>query len=121
MPRFVVLIHDDPVLHWDFMLEKEALLRTWRLARPPDETGAIDAEQLADHRLAYLDYEGPVSGDRGTVHRFDRGEYTVIEESGDHVVVELSGSRLQGRAVIEQRGPGESWEYRFTPGRRGTR
>jgi hypothetical protein len=115
MPRFVVLIHDYPILHWDFMLEKEAILRTWRLARPPDETGPIDAEALADHRLDYLDYEGPVSGDRGAVRRFDRGGYALIAETADRVEVELTGTMLQGRTVIERTGRSEAWEYRFAP------
>jgi hypothetical protein len=115
MPRFVVLIHDSPVLHWDFMLEKEAILRTWRLARAPDETGPIDADALADHRLIYLDYEGPVSGNRGAVRRFDRGEYALIDETADRVEVELTGTMLRGRAVIERSGRGEAWELRFDP------
>jgi hypothetical protein len=113
MPRFVVLIHDYPMQHWDFMLEKEASLRTWRLARPPAEAGAIDAEALADHRLPYLHYEGPVSGDRGAVRRFDRGEYALIAETADRVEVELTGTMLHGRAVLERTDRGDLWQYRF--------
>ena len=115
MARFAVLIHDYPVLHWDLMLEKEATLRTWRLARPPAETGPIDAEPLPDHRLAYLDYEGPVSGDRGNVRRFDRGDYLSREETVDRVVVELNGAVLRGEAVVERHGPTGTWMYSFTP------
>src|SRR5262249_60311740 len=90
MRRFVVLIHNHPALHWDLMLEKQAALRTWRLARPPDAAGSIHAEELPDHRQAYLDYEGPVSGDRGAVRRLARGEFTGVEESGTRRVVTLS-------------------------------
>jgi hypothetical protein len=113
MPRFVVLIHDYPGLHWDFMLEKEAILRTWRLARSPDATGTTDAEPLADHRLAYLDYEGPVSGNRGSVRRFDRGEYALVEETPHRIEVRLEGTVLSGRAVIEQRNSIEPWAFQF--------
>ena len=35
MPRFVILEHDYPELHWDLMLETAGALRTWRLLRPP--------------------------------------------------------------------------------------
>ena len=42
----------------------------------------MDAEVLPDHRLAYLDYEGPISGDRGSVTRWDRGTYDVEHQSG---------------------------------------
>ena len=64
MPRFVILEHDHPVLHWDLMLEAGDVLQTWRLANPPTPGCAIDATALPDHRLTYLDYEGPVSGNR---------------------------------------------------------
>ena len=35
MPRFVILEHDHPRLHWDLMLQTGDALRTWRLASPP--------------------------------------------------------------------------------------
>jgi hypothetical protein len=113
MPRFVVLIHDHPSLHWDLMLEKEAGLRTWRLERPPTERRSIAAESLAIHRLAYLDYEGPVGGNRGSVCRFDRGEYTLVEETVDRLEVDLKGTVLMGKAVLERKGPGGGWTFAF--------
>jgi len=94
------------------MLEKEASLRTWRLDREVDVGGIIDATPLADHRLAYLDYEGPVSGDRGNVVRWDHGGYQVLAESPRRLEVILQGNRLQGRAVLvlrEQRGWSFEW------------
>src|SRR5262245_49844371 len=115
MPRFVVLIHDYPQPHWDFMLEKEARLRTWRLDRAPDGAGPIKAAPLADHRLEYLDYEGPVSGNRGSVRRFDRGEYTFIEEAGERLEVELKGKALHGKAVIEMQGSPCGSTFVFEP------
>jgi hypothetical protein len=115
VPRFVVLIHDYPALHWDLMLEKEAALRTWRLDRPPGEAGSIAAEPLADHRLAYLDYEGPVSGNRGTVRRFDRGDYGLIRETAARQEVKLEGTVLRGRAVIERRESSDCWTFTFEP------
>ena len=114
MPRYVILTHDHPHLHWDFMLENEAVLRTWRLARAPDEAGPIDAKALADHRLAYLDYEGPVSGNRGSVRRFDRGEYVLVREIVDRLEIQLEGTILQGRALIERK-VSAGWKYEFTP------
>jgi hypothetical protein len=102
MPRFVVLTHDHPTLHWDFMLEHEGVLRTWRLAQPPDTQGAICAEALPDHRLAYLDYEGPVSGDRGTVERWDAGTYNTLEWASNRVVVDLAGKKLAGVAPLRR-------------------
>ena len=115
MPRFVILTHNHPELHWDFMLENEAVLRTWRLARPPAEAGLILAEAIADHRMAYLDYEGAVSGDRGTVAAFDRGEYSLLGEAANCVEVELRGARLRGRACLKRLSEPARWEFQFTP------
>jgi len=103
MPRFVILTHDHPFPHWDFMLEQKDSLWTWRLLGPPDSAGPIPAEPLPNHRLAYLDYEGSVSGNRGTVSRWDTGTYDLVEErSAAHpggIVVRLRGERLRGTAV----------------------
>src|ERR1700704_4821039 len=94
MPRFVILEHDHPVLHWDLMLEAGTALRTWRLARAPSAPGeVIDALALPDHRLFYLDYEGPVSGGRGVVKRWDAGEYEPMPLSAaEELCVRLHGT-----------------------------
>ncbi len=101
MPRFVVLTHDHPFLHWDLMLEQADALRTWRLKQPPDTQGPIAAEALPDHRLAYLDYEGPVSGDRGTVTRWDAGTYEMLESTSNRIVVHFAGKKLVGVAPLK--------------------
>jgi hypothetical protein len=113
MPRFVVLEHDHPYLHWDFMLEDGDALRTWRLAKPPQAAARISAQRLADHRLQYLDYEGPVSGDRGSVRRWDRGEYTVKSEQPPMLELALQGAKLRGSALLNET-PGEA-TFQFTP------
>jgi hypothetical protein len=98
--RFVILTHDHPMLHWDLMLEEAESLRTWRLLSEPNSTNPIPAEALPAHRKHYLTYEGPVSGDRGTVTHWDSGTYVPLSASGEHLRVGLEGSRLRG--VIEQ-------------------
>lgn len=113
MPRFVILTHDYPVPHWDFMLEKEAALRTWRLTEPPDRAAEVGATPLPDHRLLYLDYEGPVSGNRGNVTRWEHGEYAWTVEADGHVEVVLEGTRLKGRADLRRTPEGE-WRFSFT-------
>ncbi|RLS73211.1 MAG: hypothetical protein DWI01_03100 [Planctomycetota bacterium] len=81
MPRrFVILEHDHPFLHWDLLLEEECSARTWRLLRKPCLGEPIAAEPLPDHRLMYLDYEGVVSGDRGSVKRFLAGTYQPMSD-----------------------------------------
>jgi hypothetical protein len=103
MPRFVILEHDYPKLHWDLMLEAGAALKTWRLAKPPETRGEnIEAVPLPEHRLDYLDYEGPVSGARGNVKRWDGGTYELLADDASHAVrVLLHGQRVQGAAAIE--------------------
>ncbi len=49
---------------------------------------------------AYLDDEGPISGDRGTVSRWDIGEYETLEDRPERLVVQLRGSRLVGTATL---------------------
>src|SRR5436190_1089194 len=106
MPRFVILQHDHPFPHHDLMLEAGAVLRTWRLHGFPHED-EVRAEPLGDHRLAYLDYEGPVSGGRGRVRREEAGEYTLLADQPDLVRIELIGRRLRG--VLELRRQGHDW------------
>ena len=57
MPRFVILEHDHPVVHWDLMLEAGEALRTWRLAAPPGKAAITSAtgqigflQQLTDNK-----------------------------------------------------------------------
>src|ERR1700722_11548052 len=102
MARFVVLTHDHPKLHWDFMLEHEGALRTWRLASPPDTDCPIYVERLGDHRIAYLDYEGPVSRNRGNVQRWDAGTYETVESTRHRVTVDLAGEKLAGVISLRQ-------------------
>ena len=105
MPRYVVLRHECPPdyarpSHWDLMLEVGDGLRTWAIPLEPSPGASMIAEALGDHRLEYLDYEGPVSRDRGSVARWDRGTYRVERESNEELVVLLAGERLCGRATL---------------------
>lgn len=74
--RFVVLHHTgvaEP--HYDVMVETSPglLLSTWRAPNWPPRDGDVWT-RLEDHRRAYLDYEGPISGGRGEVRRVAAGE-----------------------------------------------
>lgn len=109
--RFVILTHDHPFLHWDLMLEGEDALRTWRLLKEPAAATASPAERLADHRTAYLDYEGPVSGGRGTVTRWDQGSYEIVSETDDALRTTLYGERFQGRATLTVGPSGMVWTF----------
>ncbi|HYV34210.1 MAG TPA: DNA polymerase ligase N-terminal domain-containing protein [Gemmataceae bacterium] len=111
MSRYVILQHDHPFLHWDFMLEAGPALRTWRLASPPSVGVVIEATAIGDHRIAYLDYEGPLTGNRGAVVRWDFGEFEKMEQSEQRWVVRLHGMRLSGTATLER--AADDWTLRF--------
>jgi hypothetical protein len=112
MPRFVILEHDHPVLHWDLMLEAGEVLRTWRLAEPPVPRKSVAAEPTWDHRRVYLEYEGPISGDRGQVQRWEDGTFAWVCEEKNRLVVRLEGRRLQGLLHLFQVQDG-TWKARF--------
>jgi hypothetical protein len=108
MPRFAILAHDHPFPHWDLLLEAGTVCRTWRLMDIVDSMNDVEAEEMFDHRWVYLDYEGPVSGDRGTVTRWDRGMYEWREQQDDLCEVKLSGARWQGTIRLS-RVEGNRW------------
>ena len=84
------------------MLEMQGVLRTWALDDPL--TGAVPittkAQPLADHRLAFLEFEGPLGHDRGAVRQVERGLYKLFGEDTDYVRFRLSGRNLAGMVEI---------------------
>lgn len=108
--QFVILEHDHPVLHWDFMLEREGALKTWRLSHEPIPGREIRAEPIADHRIEYLDYEGPVSGNRGSVKRWDKGTYKLEASEAETLTLKLDGSRFSGVVVVS----GGTFSFSYT-------
>ena len=122
MPRFVLLEHSLPPgrprgLHWDFMLELGQTLRTWALPSVPAPGEPMECDSLADHRADYLDYEGPVSGDRGSVRRIDAGVFELLADTPAGLQIALHGAVLQGLvrltplATQDQR-----WSFEFVAG-----
>jgi hypothetical protein len=121
MPRFVILRHEgrdpeQPSVHWDLMLESGAILRTWALAAFPTAGESTAAEQLPDHRLHYLDYEGPISGNRGTVTRWDRGTFEPVSESPTEFAIAIAGQTLHGRVALLRSATALSrWQFLYLP------
>lgn len=116
MPRFVLLEHRWNGVHWDLMLETGGSLRTWAIDAPIETGVELPARALPDHRSIYLDYEGPISGDRGTVRRVDSGSYEAIDWREDLVRVRLEGRQLVGVAELRPSGTnpggGSRWSLR---------
>lgn len=98
--RFALLEHSWGGVHWDFLLERGQALRTWALDGVPAPGVDRLARPLPDHRLVYLHYEGPISGDRGSVRRVDGGEYEEVEWGEGRIRVRLRGRQLVGEALL---------------------
>lgn len=112
--RFVFLRHEMPPgshrpSHWDLLCESGEALRTWACYGLLEPGVRVDVEPLDDHRLAYLDYEGPIAGDRGNVWRFDRGTWTCLHESSDLIHLRLDGAHLHGEVEIARSPTDQRW------------
>jgi DNA polymerase Ligase (LigD) len=115
--RYVILFHQTPAGyprgdHWDFMLEVAGTLRTWALENEPGPQREIAAELLADHRIEYLTYEGPISGGRGLVTRWDGGTYEPLEPSATQWRIVLAGDKLRCEVCLEA-GDAQRWSVSF--------
>lgn len=102
MKRYVVLAHDWPSPHYDLMLEEEGVLKTWRIPQWP-LAPAQQGEALPDHRLLYLEYEGKIENNRGTVKRVGSGNYQTLERKQHQWAVSLTGSTT-GMLIIHYTG-----------------
>lgn len=132
MPRFVLLLHECPngiprSTHCDLMLETDESLETWALGQLPSDwhslstpkdsiqlasTNSVAAERIAEHRKAYLDYEGPVSGERGNVRKLDAGSFCNCQTPFSY---ELKGQKIKGKIELRQTTDAHQWQLKFTP------
>jgi hypothetical protein len=117
MPRYVILQHIMPPhagreSHFDLMLEDNGKLITWAIGDLPCAGLQTTATKLPDHRLAYLDYAGPVSGDRGEVRRIDAGDYATRQWSEAVATFELRSTTCSLLCELRHRS-GEQWTAEF--------
>jgi hypothetical protein len=108
MKKFVVLWHEigpsdtlERGSHFDLMIDCGVSLRTWALERwPPDVQRPSRVLRLPDHRPAYLTYEGPISGNRGTVRRVDAGTCQVMIDAANETLLRIVSPRFDGSLTI---------------------
>ncbi len=117
--QFVVLEHRVPpgeswTDHWDVMFESPGGLLTWASPSFPAESASWEVKPLPVHRAIYLDYEGPISGNRGCVRRLDRGRFRTQDRQVQAIVLELDGHLLRGRLKIEI-GPDRCVRFTWMP------
>lgn len=120
------------------MLEAGETLRTWALAQlprdwqavqrrtaakhphcpPAAESNSVAAAQLGNHRLEYLEFEGQLSGHRGTVFRVAAGTYVSEIESPEYWQVTLAGDELSGQTALK-RSSADGGKWLLETGRSG--
>jgi len=101
----VFLLHQMPpdsgrVDHWDLMFENRDALVTFASPALLNENSEFKVDHLADHRLAYLDYEGPISGGRGAVNRLDQGRFEVESQTSKELILQIFGQKFCGALTI---------------------
>jgi hypothetical protein len=96
--------------HFDLMFETlpGSMLATWRAQRWPIER-TTPLVRLRDHRRLYLEYEGDLSDQRGTVYRVAEGNCEVeIGENSRWTIRLLTGASPQ--VLTFRLINGERWE-----------
>lgn len=101
--RYVLLKHDWPAVHYDLVVERGESLATWAFSDLPGP-GAATAIELPPHRIEYLDYEGAVTGGRGTVRRIDRGRCDIAETPAGSLTIRLRGELFRGTLRLSRTG-----------------
>ena len=117
-------LHGERGDHFDFMVSPPGfgLLWTWAIPDNPlskpliSQTQPLECsvERLPDHRRVYLDYEGPISGDRGEVCQVARGSYEVVSWTDNQVELRIQLDRstdceLQFLITLRQRQRSQDW------------
>lgn len=112
--RFVVLLHTGHgEEHWDLMLSTGEALATWQSPTDPAclRSGqSLVCTRLAEHRSAYLEFEGPIAGERGRVRRVAEGTWRAMQTSDVRWEFELAGMDISGVFVLERQAePADRW------------
>lgn len=116
--RFAVLWHSFPQPHWDWMFEQGGKLTTFRSS--PNCLEALQSgipqiwTLLPAHRRQYLDYEGPVSGNRGEVKRVLGGICLWLEETDQAIRLELNSPDFSGYLFLQTSTQPTQWEARWS-------
>ncbi|MBT8484254.1 MAG: hypothetical protein HKO59_14135 [Phycisphaerales bacterium] len=72
----------------------------------------LPAVRIADHRARYLDYEGPIDADRGSVRRLARGSASVIGDPDSSAwAIDVHWLSASQKLALE-RIDGDRWQIR---------
>jgi DNA ligase D-like protein (predicted 3'-phosphoesterase) len=112
VPRFVVQLHDATTLHYDLRLELGGVMRSWAVPKGPSLDPAVKrlAVAVADHTVQDVPFEGvyeDAARGSGAVIVWDEGEFELVREEPDHLVVQLDGHKLAGGFALTRTGDGQ--------------
>jgi len=77
--------------------------------------GKIMATQLPPHRRVYLQYEGPLSRQRGVVRRVDEGTATATMWTQSKITLLLKMQRTNGVFHLYQATDPQQWNIKYEP------
>ena len=120
--RFSIAKHEMPAnssrhSHFDLFLESEGTLMTWELTSLLTTQNNQVVRRLANHRLVYLDFQGPLSDDRGTVKLVDTGSLEWVTLESERLISRINGQTTDGILTLTSEGSSinDVWNLTFEP------
>ncbi len=107
LKKFVYAIqkHSASHLHYDLRLEFGGVLKSWAIPKLPPKRKGIKrlAIEVEDHPLGYEKFVGTIPEGNygaGKVEIWDKGNFTVVEEEKNTIVVDITGEKLNGEYCL---------------------
>lgn len=120
--RFSIAKHEMPAnssrhSHFDLFLESQGTLMTWELSSLLTSQNKQVVRRLANHRLLYLDFQGPLSNDRGTVKLIDSGSLEWVTLESERLIARINGQALAGLLTLtsDTSSTDDVWNLTFEP------
>jgi len=114
---YVIQKHDASHLHYDLRLEMDGALKSWAIPKGPSTEKNVKrlAVAVEDHPIGYENFEGIIPEGQygaGKVEIWDKGTYSIEGRTGDKIIVNINGKKLNGRyCLIKFKGQEKNWLF----------